>query len=512
MCNDLKVICDPIIEIAFSEPVDGQRLCTTRSNMRIKSIQTKIAAMAGFCLLGSATILVGYGVVSAFNNQAFVTENVSDLVSRKTKDALQAQASTQAGHIRAELEIALDAARTMAHTFELLASNDEATETPTEIRRKQINGILLNVLKKNERFNGTYTAWQPNALDGRDAEFRLSTGEGTDGTGRFIPYWNRDASGRIAMQPLVEYDSRDLHPNGVMKGGWYIGPQETGRESVLDPLPYIVQGKKVFLATMSVPIMIGGKFQGVAGADFDLKFIQELSKSVSSSIFEGKNNVIIISNMGLIVAHSAKPELIGQSFSSLDPNWRADLNLIQAGKESVALDAASNTLKTFSPIQLGWTEKPWSVLIEVPQDVVLADATKLGGELASRGQSSMIWQILVGVVVAGGAMGLMWVVAGGIARPIRASARFAEGIAAGNFNQDLDIRQNDEIGTLGAALKKMMADLKLMIAQRAEDQERAEAERKRSMLHLADELETAVKSVVEGVDRAAGRMGKPRGT
>ena len=147
------------------------------------------------------------------------------------------------------------------------------------------------------------------------------------------------------------------------------------------------------------------------------------------------------------------------------------------------------------------------MLIEVPQDVVLADATELGDDLASRGRNSMMWQILVGAIVAGGAIGLMWVVAGGIARPIRASARFAEGIAAGDFNQDLDIRHNDEIGALAAALKKMMADLKQMIAQRAEDQQRAEAERKRTMLHLADELEKAIGSVVEGVDGAASRMG-----
>ncbi|WP_230370354.1 hypothetical protein [Paludibacterium denitrificans] len=40
-------------------------------------------------------------------------------------------------------------------------------------------------------------------------------------TGRFTPYWTRSESGAIAVQPLVEYDSDALHPNGVPKGGWY---------------------------------------------------------------------------------------------------------------------------------------------------------------------------------------------------------------------------------------------------------------------------------------------------
>lgn len=48
-----------------------------------------------------------------------------------------------------------------------------------------------------------------------------------------------------------------------------VGPQSGTGESILDPLPYIVQGKNVYLATMSVPITVNGKFAGVAGADFD---------------------------------------------------------------------------------------------------------------------------------------------------------------------------------------------------------------------------------------------------
>ena len=58
-------------------------------------------------------------------------------------------------------------------------------------------------------------------------------------TGRFTPYWTRDDKGNIAIQPLVEYDTYDKHPNGVLKGGWYITPREQNKESVLGPLPYI---------------------------------------------------------------------------------------------------------------------------------------------------------------------------------------------------------------------------------------------------------------------------------
>ncbi|EWY38328.1 chemotaxis protein [Skermanella stibiiresistens SB22] len=451
-------------------------------------------------------MLVVFGVASSGATNDFVEDNVSRILDQKSRESLQNLASTQAGLIRSEFEAALDAARTMAHGFATVVSSADGGNVPVDKRRQFLNGILFNVLENNKQFNGTYSAWEPNALDGADDAFRGRKETGTDGTGRFIPYWNRDQDGRIAMQPLVEYDSSERHPNGVMKGGWYIGPHDTGKESVLDPLPYIVQGKSVFLATLSVPIMANGKFQGVAGADFNLDFAQQLTTKVSKAVFDGRSEVIIISNMGLIVAHSARPDLIGKPLSSINTSWTQDLSLVQGGKARVDVQSETGMLRTFAPIQLGATGKPWSVLVQVPQDVVMADAHALNDALSDRANNSAIWQVLVGLIVTLAAVGLMWLMARGIARPIRASVRFAEGIAAGHFDQTLDVRQADEIGTLAEALRKMLDDLKRMIAQRADDTARAEAERRASMLQLADDLEASVMNVVEGVDGAARTM------
>ncbi|MDW7554730.1 MULTISPECIES: methyl-accepting chemotaxis protein [Azospirillum] len=463
--------------------------------------------MAGLCLIGTVGVLVGFGVLSANTTNTYVNTQVADILERKTKESLLNLASSQAGLIRAEFDTALNAARTMAHSFASIVDPGNTGSAPVATRRDAINGILLNVLQNNELFNGTYTAWEPNALDGDDAAFNGHRESGNDATGRFIPYWNRDRNGRIAMQPLVEYDSRDLHPNGVMKGGWYIGPKETGKESVLDPLPYVVQGKQVFLATLSVPVVVGGKFQGVAGADFNLDFVQQLTAKVSKAVFDGRSEVVIISNMGLIVAHSGKPNLIGQSISSFDAAWQDDLAYVRGGTAHVEVQAESGLLRTFAPIPMGRTGKPWSVLIQVPKDIVLADANALGGALNDRADSGMLWQVGVGLLVIVAAVGLMWMMAGRIARPVRACVRFAEGIADGDFNQTLEVRQEDEIGTLADALRKMLTDLQRMIAQRAADQRQAEAERRTAMLTLADDLESNVMSVVEGVDTAAKAMG-----
>ncbi|WP_084638538.1 methyl-accepting chemotaxis protein [Ciceribacter selenitireducens] len=448
--------------------------------MRFKSIQLKIAVLSGVCVLAATAGLVGYGIVSAGNARTFVASQVTELTDVKTKQSLQTLASTQAGIIRSSLDGAFDAARVMARSFEMLAG--DSASTPPETRRAQLNAVLLNVLKDNPRFNGTYSAWEPNALDGADANFRDRRELGSDATGRFLPYWTRDAAGKIALQPLVEYDSAELHPNGVMKGGWYIGPQKGQGESILDPLPYIVQGKNVFLATMSVPITVNGKFAGVAGADFDLGFVQKLAEQVKASIYDGKATVSIVSHMGLVVASSENPETIGQPFDLANKGLSQYLPVIKGGRDEVL--ASGDAFKAFSPIVIGRTATPWSVMIDVPRAVAMAEASQLDKDLTERNASDGALQILVAAIIALGGVGAMWFVARSISGPIRAMTTSMRTLAAGNTACDIPgIGRADEIGAMAAAVEvfrnNAIANQRLE-EQAAATQEASELERRRN--------------------------------
>ncbi len=130
----------------------------------MKSIQGRIAMVAGACLLGSAVALVGYGVVSAKSTQNLVAGRVGELVQKDNAESLKNLAWGHAGVIQAKFDLALDAARTMAHTFELAKDGSNSLN----LGRNQINAILKSVLDKNPEFNGTYSNWEPNTLDGRD--------------------------------------------------------------------------------------------------------------------------------------------------------------------------------------------------------------------------------------------------------------------------------------------------------------------------------------------------------
>jgi len=429
----------------------------------------KISAIAGLCLVVSTTVLVGYSLYSSKSTGKFVNERVSELIEARSLDGLKNLASNYAGKIEVDFTIALDAARTMADTFTVSKSSDNGG---LDLGRDQINAILLKVLKNNPNFNGTYSCWEPDALDGDDASFRTGRDGNNETTGRFTPYWNRDEKGNIAVQSLVEYDTMDRHPNGVLKGGWYIGPRENHTESVLDPFPYIVQGKQVWLTTISVPVMVNGKFYGVAGTDYNLDFVQELSKNIDKEVYDGQGEVIIISNVGLIVAHSEKPELIGKHFKEVMPeDWEEDLKNIQSGNSQAEFDPESHTFEVFSPINLGRTGTPWSVMIQIEQQTVLADAIKLDLDIAKAGSSASIQMLIAGFAIVILAILLLWYAAGGISRPISRTVDMLKDIAEGegDLTKRLEIKSVDETGEMAKWFNVFMDKLQSLITEISEN-------------------------------------------
>jgi methyl-accepting chemotaxis protein len=207
-----------------------------KSFAMLRSVKGKIAVMAGACIVIAFAVLVAYSTFSTFRTHSYVNSRVSDMISGQVNENLQNRADAEARFIKSELDTAFDAARNMANSFEQMAAPG-ASGTPMGERRAQFNAVLRNVLEHNPRFNGTYSAWEPNGLDGNDGAHVNDTAMGSDATGRFLPYWTRAANGNIAIQPLVEYDSSARHPNGLVKGAWYINPHNTHRENLLGPLP-----------------------------------------------------------------------------------------------------------------------------------------------------------------------------------------------------------------------------------------------------------------------------------
>jgi DNA-binding CsgD family transcriptional regulator len=116
--------------------------------------------------------------------------------------------------------------------------------------------VLRETLSQNPEYLGVWSVWEPNALDGRDCDFANAPGH--DGTGRFIPLWNR--RGGIHLEPNIGYDVPGF-------GDWYQVPMKRQAETVMDPYQFPFAGRPEFITSQVAPIFHRGVCVGAAGVD-----------------------------------------------------------------------------------------------------------------------------------------------------------------------------------------------------------------------------------------------------
>ena len=364
--------------------------------MKLRSIQMKIIFWAGLCLLVTIAAIVTY---SGLNMRNAAVEGREHAIE-SSKQLAAASADQKAGYIKAEIEVAMDAARTLAQTF----SGIKDERANLKLDRDALNNILKIILEKNPNFVGSYTAWEPNALDGLD-ELYAGT-DGHDKTGRFIPYWNRNEQGNIVVEPLIDYEKEG-------PGDYYQLPKKTKKECIIDPYVYPVQGKPTLITSLVVPILVGDTFYGIAGIDLRLDFLQVLANDVKD-LYDGSARIAIISNNGSLAGVTNKPDLQGKPMKEIHPDYEEDLASVQAGKSLTEMVKEEGELEVFMPLKVGRTTTPWSVNILIPQEKITAQAD---AQMSST--VSDMWKMIgIGVVLTLAALVLLWFVARGISRPI----------------------------------------------------------------------------------------------
>lgn len=348
--------------------------------MKLKSIKKQMLFWSALCLLLTAGIIIAYS--------AIFTRNAAIKAAKERSVSL---ARGYAGQVRAELETGLATARTLAQLFSSVKDED----SQTDIDRDQVNAILRRLLEENPHLIAAYTCWEPEAFDGLDTGYAGT--EGHDDTGRFIPYWNRNREGEIKLEPLVDYDKED-------SDNYYQIPKRTLKETILDPLIYTVQGEKIMLICLEVPIIANEKFYGMAGVDLDMTFFQEMVDDISSD----KTGIVsLISHNGTLAAVTGRPEIIGKPAKNLHTDFDTTLKRIQNG-ELIIKPHLGKDLEIFVPLKIGNTTTPWSLNLIIPKESIVREADKL-----------IRIQIGIGLLCTLAALILLGLVARRIVRPIR---------------------------------------------------------------------------------------------
>ncbi|WP_299620728.1 methyl-accepting chemotaxis protein [Pelagibius sp.] len=111
--------------------------------------------------------------------------------------------------------------------------------------------------------------------------------------------------------------------------------------------------------------------------------------------------------------------------------------------------------------------------------------------------------IVIGVLVA-------WIIGMGVSRPINRITTTMSELAQGNKTIDVPFQgQKDEIGAMAGAVqvfKENALEVDRMAAEQAEREKKAEEEKQRAMMQLANDFEASVKAVVDSVSSASNEI------
>ncbi|MBD9484997.1 methyl-accepting chemotaxis protein [Pseudomonas sp. PDM14] len=433
--------------------------------MRFKSIQFSVAALAGASVLAVVVALVLYSLFSGARTQAMVEDSTRGLLEQMIKDRLVTLAEAQVSQIQRELEYPLIVAGNLAQTNALMGETDANGNALIGASREELSNLLRNVVVKNPRLIDAYIGWEPNAFDQDDDLYAGQTENAYDESGRFMPWWYRKADGTPTAEPLgSDMENEKRLPTGVRAGEYYLCPRETKSICIIDPAPYEMGGKMVMMASFNVPILVNGQFRGVVGADLAVDFVQQLLSKADAELYDGAGEMALISTNDRLVAYTKDASKLGepsaQTFSGL-----GDLKQLQLGKAHLSTDDANGQIQLLLPFSVANTPTRWTLVMHLPQSAVYAELLTLQEELRSQHDTDIFGMTVVGLLIAGLGLIVVWFVGFGIARPLKQMVAMLDDIAKGDgdLTKRLEVNRVDELGQIASGFNTFLNKLQVMI-------------------------------------------------
>jgi methyl-accepting chemotaxis protein len=285
-----------------------------------------------------AVVVVGL----ALSTVAQITLSLSRMTEAREAE-VRATVRERTQEMRVHLERAAAGARAAAAALKTMRDENIAD-------RRQANAIVRGTLVSNSLLIGASTAWEPNAFDGRDAEF-VNADPVHDETGRLIPWWYR-AGSKIGVEKLIDYEKPG-------DGDWYLEPRRQKRETIMEPYLYPVEGKQVLMTTISVPILDGDRFLGITTVDIPL---DDVSEMLAKTTLLRSGWVALLTASGKVVAHPDRSLTGKEADQAGYPS-----EVVQAVKSAQAHRVEhGDDLYIVEPFQPVGAATTWSLVARVP--------------------------------------------------------------------------------------------------------------------------------------------------
>ena len=415
--------------------------------MRVK-LQAKLSLSGGLPMLLLSILVAALLLANLFQTHLHLNEKV-----------LQNAVDRAADKVELANQRAVNAARFLALAAERGLFGD----------RERSLALVRAVLEQNPDFTGSSFGYEPDA-DGKDGLSQQGIDpQALDARGRFIPYWFRDIKdpSRIQLSPLTDMDTSYYYQGmknqmlgkpeaeGVVIEGGISAFYQPEKPEILKQRGYMVtepyeyEGK--FIVEQIAPLMIEGRFSGIASIDRALNDIDDFLRSLKP--YAGAE-FVLVSGRGRVISATGAPALRAKRIE--DTPYGELLKPFFQGNDSSNLrlvnDPVSGEKRYFAAIRIPTGH--WSLWVSVDREELLKPVW------AEVRRISLI--MLMGTAIAA-LIGFYSVRV--IARRVERAAGAASAVASGDLTVQVDSRNEDESGALLRAIGVMADSLNTLIGK-----------------------------------------------
>ncbi|AZD16824.1 methyl-accepting chemotaxis protein [Pseudomonas chlororaphis] len=438
-------------------------------SLRQLSIQWKITLLAGLCLAAVVTLLVGLSLYRMEHSSALVKASSMEMLNEAAQARIEAQGEVQALGIRQQFMDAYQYGHGFSRQVLFLREQAEKRFLDAFDLREDLTRQVKSALQANPDLLGLSLVFEANALDGKDELFSGQSELGSNDKGRFALYWSQPTPGKLTSMALPESDMSDTTtgPSGQPANAWFTCPRNTLKPCVIEPYFYVIDGQNVLMTSIVFPLLVNGKVIASLSVDINLNSLQSVSLQASKALYDGQTTVSIISPVGLLAGYSADASKLSQRLDQLDQaNGTELIRLLSASTQTQSLhnDNALKVLAPFTPIPDG---KPWGVLLQVPERVLVGPAEALKNQLDQSNKAGTLVELGLGLLAAVLGLLLVWLMARSVTRPILGVAHMLEDIASGegDLTRRLAYDKKDELGQLAGWFNRFLDKLQPIIAE-----------------------------------------------
>lgn len=382
----------------------------------MRSIKTKIASLVIIC---TAAASLAVSVISFIYSNVIIKNDSREIISNA---CVKTASQTDAYLLRIEQSVNTLAEYSMEQLddFESFKSSDAYVDSYTE----KIAPVILSAAENTDGAITAYIRYNPDLAYPTSGNFimRNSSAE---------PY------NTVPNTDFSVYEKTDL--NHV---GWYYIPVNNGVPTWMSP--YYNENVNVYMISYVVPLFKDGVSVGIIGMDIDFTLIEQLA--ATDTIYPTASSFIINGERQIMYHETAE---FGTQLEDMDSSGGMDALCLSLSSERTDGELITMTidkqeyLTTYQPLRNGMT---------VITSALSLDVNKSRNTLFYSIAGASVFIIVVAAVIA-------LLIVSTISKPIASLNSTVRQVAAGDLAVEINVKSNDEVGTLAENFSSTVSQL-----------------------------------------------------